>query len=77
MMNNVKRRILSLWAVWCDEKKRYACNSRALEGGLWKHFLGKQSLLVSCDVTQIITFAAARSRSLHASIFFSDYLNRR
>lgn len=34
-------------------------------------FLGKQSLLVSCDVTQITTFAAAaRSWSLYASIFF-------
>lgn len=49
------------------KKKDTIAARRPLRAVCESIFLGKQSLLVSCDVTQITTFAAAaRSWSLHA-----------
>lgn len=69
MANNIKRRILSLSEQRdaTKKKKDTIAARRPLRAVCESIFLGKQSLLVSCDVTQITTFAAAaRSWSLHA-----------
>lgn len=73
MMNNGKTQ-----GVYCasSEQRDATRKSHDLRPYGWFArviFLGKQSLFVSCDMTQITTFAAAaRSWSLHASFSIVD-----